>query len=199
MPKIDAATVAEHRANQEDALLAAARELLLNGGRGAVTPAAVGAAAGLARSSVYKYFRSGEEILERIVGNAFEDWATVVRDAVDAVDGADQRIAAYVRTSLALAGSGAHQIAVLGGGVPQDDRARERIALAHSGLAAPLCEALTELGDPDPALTAELIDGAIGRAIDRLDTGADFRHIHTLTLTFVRRAVGIGGTEPAPG
>ncbi|WP_067570001.1 TetR/AcrR family transcriptional regulator [Nocardia acidivorans] len=191
MPKIDAATVAEHRANQEDALLGAARELLLSKGRGAVTPAAVGAAAGLARSSVYKYFRSGEEILERIVGNAFADWAAVVREAVDAVDGADRRVAAYVRTSLALAGSGAHRVAVLGGGVPRDEGARERIARAHRMLAEPLREALAERGDPDPALTADLIDGAIGRAIDRLDAGADFRHVRRLTMAFVERAVGI--------
>ncbi|MFB7722392.1 TetR family transcriptional regulator [Nocardia sp. NPDC056100] len=191
MPKIDAATVAEHRANQEDALLAAARELLLSGGRGAVTPAAVGAAAGLARSSVYKYFRSGEEILERIVANAFEDWTAVVRAAVEEARAAEGRIDAYVRTSLALAGSGAHRIAMAGGGTAPDEAARERIAVAHRALAAPLREALSELGDADPALTAELVDGAIGRAIDQLDAGGDFRHIQTRTLTFVRRAVGI--------
>ena len=73
MPKIEAPTVAEHRANQERALLDAARELLLAGGRAAITPAAVGAAAGLARSSVYKYFSSGEEILTRIATEAFAD------------------------------------------------------------------------------------------------------------------------------
>lgn len=196
MPKIDAATVAEHRANQEDALLAAARELLLSGGRGAVTPAAVGAATGLARSSVYKYFRSGEEILERIVGNAFEDWTAVVRAAVEGAEGVDRRVEAYVRTSLALAGSGAHRIAMAGGGTPQDEASRERLAVAHRALAEPLREALRELGDPDPALTADLVDGVLGRAIDQLDAGGDFRHIQTLTLTFVRRAVGIDiGTQ----
>lgn len=190
MPKIDAATVAEHRANQEDTLLAAARELLLSEGRAAVTPAAVGAAAGLARSSVYKYFRSTDQILERIVTNAFEDWAAVVRAAVEDTAEPDERIAAYVRTSLALAGSGAHRIAMLGGGVPSDEAGRERIARAHHALAAPLREALTERHDPDPALTADLIDGALGRAIDQLDAGADFRRVQALTLAFVRRAVG---------
>src|ERR1044071_5681440 len=74
MPRIDAPTVAEHRANQERALLDAARAVLLAHGPQAVTPATVGAAAGLARSSVYKYFRSGDEILSRIVADALAEW-----------------------------------------------------------------------------------------------------------------------------
>ena len=61
MPKISAPTVAEHRVRQRDALLHAATELLVDGGVSAVTPAAVGAAAGLARPSVYQYFSSGAD------------------------------------------------------------------------------------------------------------------------------------------
>ena len=107
MPKIDAPTVAEHRANQERALLDAARELLLASGRAAITPAAVGAAAGLARSSVYKYFSSGEEILTRIAAEAFADWGARVSDAVGRAADADGRVDTYVRTTLELA-LGAH-------------------------------------------------------------------------------------------
>ena len=152
VPKIDAPTVAEHRANQERALLDAARELLLAGGRAAITPAAVGAAAGLARSSVYKYFSSGEEILTRIAAEAFADWGARVSAAVGRAADADGRVDAYVRTTLELADSGAHRVAVLGGGLPQDARARERLAQAHRDLAEPLVAALAERGDADPVL-----------------------------------------------
>ena len=61
MPRISAPTVAQHRMRQRDALLHAATELLVSGGLSAVTPAAVGAAAGLARPSVYQYFSSGAQ------------------------------------------------------------------------------------------------------------------------------------------
>lgn len=191
VPKIDAPTVAEHRANQERALLDAARELLLARGRAAVTPAAVGAACGLARSSVYKYFRSGEEILARIVADSFADWGSRVSEAVERAVDTDGRIDAYVRTTLELAGSGAHRIAVLGGGLPRDDYARERLARAHHGLAALLRAALADRGDPDPGLTAELIDGALGRAIDQLGAGRPAGEVMPATMDFVRRAVGI--------
>ncbi|GAA2447836.1 hypothetical protein [Streptomyces macrosporus] len=46
MPKIDASTVAGHRAQRREALIGAAIDILVNEGA-AVTPAAVGARAGL--------------------------------------------------------------------------------------------------------------------------------------------------------
>jgi len=191
VPKIEAPTVAEHRANQERALLDAARELLLAGGRAAITPAAVGAAAGLARSSVYKYFSSGEEILTRIATEAFADWGARVSEAVGHAADVDGRVDAYVRTTLELADSGEHRVAVLGGGLPHDARARERLAQAHRDLAAPLVAALAERGDADPVLTAELVDGVLGRAIDQLDAGRPAEDVVPATVEFVRRAIGI--------
>jgi AcrR family transcriptional regulator len=191
VPKIDAPTVAEHRANQQHALLAAARELLLAGGRDAVTPAAVGAAVGLARSSVYKYFRTGEEILARMAGDAFADWGTRVSEAVNRAPDAGARIDAYARATLELAGSGAHRVAVLAGDLPRDSDGRQRLAQAHHDLAAPLRAALADYGDPHPSLTAELVDGALSRAIGQLDAGRPAEDIVPATLAFVRRAVGI--------
>lgn len=191
MPKIDAPTVAEHRANTERALLGAARQLLLAAGRPAVTPAAVGAAAGLARSSVYTYFRTGEEILARTAADAFALWAAQVGEAVSRAGDADARIDAYVRASLELAASGAHRVAMLAGGMPGNHRARQRLTEAHHDLAAPLRAALADRGDPDPAMTAELVDGALSRAIGLLDAGHPAREVVPATLAFVRRAVGI--------
>ncbi len=52
MPRIDAPTVAEHHQMRRAALMAAAGDLLATQGVESVTLGAVGAAAGLARSSV---------------------------------------------------------------------------------------------------------------------------------------------------
>lgn len=190
MPKIDAPTVAEHRANQERALLDAARHLLLTAGRPAVTPAAVGAEIGLARSSVYTYFRTGDEILARIAADAFTDWAAQVGEAVSRAGDTDARIDAYVRATLELAASGEHRVAVLAGG-PSDQGAHQQLKQAHHALAAPLRAALADRGDPDPGLTAELIDGALSRAIDRLDSGCLAGEVVPAALAFLHRAVGI--------
>ncbi|WP_158675536.1 TetR/AcrR family transcriptional regulator [Nocardia stercoris] len=191
MPRIDAASIAEHRANQERVLLAAARELLVTSGRTAVTPAAVGAAAGLARSSVYKYFASADEILARIVADAFRDWGVRVAAAVASAPTPGDRIDTYVRTTLALAASGEHRVAVLGGDIPQDEPGRAKLAEAHHNLAAPLREVLRDMAVADPGLVAELVDGALGKAIARLDAGEPIEPLTTRTLEFVRGAVGL--------
>ncbi|MGB8020339.1 MAG: TetR family transcriptional regulator, partial [Candidatus Nanopelagicales bacterium] len=67
MPRIDAPTVAEHHQMRRAALIAAANDLLATEGVEAVTLGAVGAAAGLARSSVYQYFDSTGSLLAELV------------------------------------------------------------------------------------------------------------------------------------
>jgi len=105
MPRITAPTVAEHRARQHSALLAAAREMLLANGPQAVTPAAVGARAGLARSSVYKYFSATTDILAQVVEDIFAVWTERVRRATQAEPDPAARVAVYVRTHLEFAQS----------------------------------------------------------------------------------------------
>ncbi|WP_158607884.1 TetR family transcriptional regulator [Nocardia panacis] len=190
MPKIDAPTIAEHRANQERALLAAARAILLADGPQAVTPAAVGAAAGLARSSVYKYFRSGEELLTRIVTDSFAEWGALVRDTVECAETPAGRIEAYVRTTLTLAASGTHRIAVRGG-ISRDENGCATNAHAQHDMAAPLRAALIDYGISDADLTAALIDGALGRAIDLLDGGHSPAEVIPKAVAFIQRALGL--------
>jgi hypothetical protein len=49
---------------------------------------------------------------------------------------------------------------------------------------------------PDPALTADLVDGALSRAIGHLDAGRPSSQVAPATLAFVRRAVGIALKPP---
>jgi hypothetical protein len=63
VPRISSATLAEHRVAQRAALLRAAAELVISGGAAAVNPTAVADRAGIARTSVYDYFHSREDLL----------------------------------------------------------------------------------------------------------------------------------------
>jgi AcrR family transcriptional regulator len=81
--------------------------------------------------SVYKYFSSGEEILERIAADAFADWGTQVREAVARAADPGGRIYAYVQATLALADSGAHRIAVFAGGLPRQ-ASRASVSPGHT-------------------------------------------------------------------
>ena len=63
MPRIAAPTVAEHRDMRRASLLAAARDLLREGGSSALTMGALASATGLSRPTVYEYFPSTDAVI----------------------------------------------------------------------------------------------------------------------------------------
>ncbi|MFE3223540.1 hypothetical protein [Nocardia sp. NPDC059228] len=112
-------------------------------------------------------------------------------EAVAAAEGADARVIAHVRATVELAGAGAHRIAVLGAAGLTDESARERISRTHHEIAEQLRQALAERGDPEPELIAELVDGALGRAIDRIDAGDGVDRVLSTTVRFIGRALNL--------
>ncbi|MBO2456974.1 TetR/AcrR family transcriptional regulator [Actinomadura violacea] len=193
MPRITAPTVAEHRARRHTALQAAARDILLADGAQAVTPAAVGARAGLARSSVYKYFGSTGDILAQLAADVFAAWTGRLRAATDAADPADgqdgpgARIAAYVRGHLEFARSDDRRVtdAIAAAGLPAE--CLDWVAAQQRALVAPLREALADRGDPDPEATAALILGTLDGAARLIDAGRDPAAVTDAALAFITR------------
>ncbi|WP_182881545.1 TetR/AcrR family transcriptional regulator [Microbispora sp. H10949] len=169
MPRISAATVADHRANQHAALLDAAREILAAEGVHALSPAAVGARIGLARSSVYRYFASTADILAQLVEDAFPRWSARLRAAVAPAGGPlPDRIRAYGRAALDFVGSPDYALipALQAIGLPQE--CRIRVEELHGELTAPLADALREAGMDHPALRADLAWGVVRAGARRL-------------------------------
>lgn len=185
MPRIAAPTVAEHRARQYETLLAAAREILLNDGLPAVTPAAVGARAGLARSSVYKYFSSTADIYARLIEDAFARWAARLQAACAAEPDPAARIIAYARTNLELAAAGEHRLAGALAGVELPAACADRLAELHAALDAPLRAALTDRGDAAPDITAALIRGVIDGGVRLIETGRPYQQVSDAVMAFI--------------
>jgi AcrR family transcriptional regulator len=172
VPKIRAATLAEHRQLQRDALLDAARALLAEGGMEALTFSALAARTALARSSVYEYFRSRAAVVEELCAVDFPAWSAEIADAVALAETPQQRVEAYVRVQLALAGDPRHRaLAAISAG-ELDDAARERIRASHGRFVGLVVSALAELGHRQPGLTAVLVQGVVQAAVKRLELGA---------------------------
>ncbi|MFC1406639.1 MULTISPECIES: TetR/AcrR family transcriptional regulator [Streptacidiphilus] len=191
MPKIRAATLVEHRRLQRDALLEAARALLSEGGMEALTFPALAARTGLARSSVYEYFRSRAAVVEELCAVDFPAWSAEIVDAVALADTPAGRVEAYVRAQLALAGDPRHRaLAAISAG-ELDDAARERIRASHGQFVALVVSALAELGHARPGLTASLVQGIVQAAVKRLELGAaeDPEAITEATVALVLRGV----------
>ncbi|HWM37744.1 MAG TPA: helix-turn-helix domain-containing protein, partial [Streptomyces sp.] len=96
--------MAEHRTMQRAALLDAARALLSEGGTEALTFPALAQRTGLARSSVYEYFRSRAAVVEELCTVDFPVWAAEVEAAMAETESPEEKVEAYVRQQLALVG-----------------------------------------------------------------------------------------------
>ncbi|MFF0298078.1 TetR/AcrR family transcriptional regulator [Kitasatospora sp. NPDC004614] len=189
MPKIRAATVAEHRQLQQAALLEAARVLLAEGGREALSFGALAARAGLARSSVYEYFRSKSELVEALCAVDLPLWAAEIEAGMAACDGPAERIEAYVRGQVALATDPVHRALVAVAEYELDDAARARIRAAHTGLTALVVRTLEELGHTGPAVAASLLQGVVEAAVRQIERAREAADVPEIADAAVRFAL----------
>ncbi len=185
MPRIDAPTVAEHRAVRERALLDAARRLLTEDPTRVPTLAEVGELAGLSRSSVYQYFASRDDLLRAVVGDSFPRWQQRLDEAIGAADGPAERLLAYVRVNLELVADGEHALAqALSVVAPSEDLTREAQEF-HSRLLLPIVDALVELGADDPEITAELVQSVVHTASLLVERTCDLERAHRAAVALL--------------
>ncbi|MFJ8014712.1 TetR/AcrR family transcriptional regulator [Streptomyces sp. NPDC096339] len=157
---------------QRGALLDAARTLLSEGGTEALTFPALAERTGLARSSVYEYFRSRAAVVEELCAVDFPVWAAEIEAAMEAAQAPEAKIEAYVRSQLGLVGDRRHRAVVAISASELDAGAREKIRAAHGGLVAMIVEALAALGQREPKLAAMLLQGVVDAAVRRIELGA---------------------------
>ncbi|MEU7336692.1 helix-turn-helix domain-containing protein [Streptomyces sp. NPDC007074] len=183
--------MAEHRSMQRAALLDAARSLLSEGGMEALTFPALAERTGLARSSVYEYFRSRAAVVEELCEVDFPVWAAEVEAVMAAADGPEGKVEAYVRRQLTLVGDRRHRAVVAISASELDAGAREKIRAAHGGLVTMIAEALRDMGHTEPRLAAMLLQGVVDAAVRRIELGAaeDPEAITEAAVTMALRGV----------
>lgn len=174
MPRIQAPTVAEHRAAQHRALLDAARQILSETGR-PPTLTQVAARAGLARPSLYQYFRSPGDLLNAVVEDVFPRWSARVAAAMDAAATPADRVLAYVLTNFELITEGEHALASLLAEVAPGDTVAEQSRAMHQQLLEPLVEALHHLGVRAVPETAEMINAIVFAGSRLIESGTDLQ------------------------
>lgn len=200
MPKIHAASVADHRAQQRAALLEAARELLAEGDAAKVTFAEIARRTGLARNSVYKYFPDRGHLLTEVVREAAPRWTRHIQTALAAAgDAPEDRVAAYVTAQLMMVRDGEHRIARATADEQDAAALREGAKAAHRALLEPLVAALRDLGDEDPALTARFLQGFVNAATTALEAGGDYEAVRDRAVRLAVAALGGLAPKAQPG
>lgn len=171
MPKIRAATVAEHRAQQREALIEAARRLLVADGYEALNFHALAEQTGLARPSVYSYFESKDDIVVAVCEASLPAFLTRIDEAMARARSPRAKLVAFVRAQLEAAGAGEHRVAVAVERAPLSPESWARIGELHEKFAPRVSDVIAGLGHRHPEIVADLVQGVVAAAVTRIDAG----------------------------
>lgn len=187
MPRIEAATVAEQRAQRYDKLVSAAEEILVEEGLDALTAGAVTKRAGIARTSLYRYFASIEDLVELVVTREFPSWVHAVRTAVDEETTPSDRIAAYVRSNVQQAAASTHGWRSALSKTSLSEQARARVRDMHIGLNDIARNALEEFHPEQIDLQLAIVQALVDACIRRIDIGDDPDNVLSYATAATRR------------
>lgn len=187
MPRIEAPTVVEHHQMKRTALIEAAAQIVTAEGVEALTLAAVGSAAGLARSSVYQYFDSTVSLLTAVIEAAIPRAGAHMAAAVSRAGTPEAKVVAWVRAYIRAA-TDPHHRAMAAGELGLPDECRASLYELHAAQAAPLVAALKALGIEDPELVAALIQGMARAAADQINDGLPQGRVLARTIQVVQAA-----------
>lgn len=163
MPRIAADTVAEHRAQQRRAVLSAVRELIVE--TGAVpSMSAVARRTGLARTSLYQYVESADDLVGAVLSEVLPEWTQYVQDAVAAAPTPADQVWAYVRANVDLMGSPEQIVTNIVMRAVDPALVQGAVSAFHEALKMPLRSALTAFGEPEVEAMAAMIDSMIVQA-----------------------------------
>jgi AcrR family transcriptional regulator len=184
MPKIKGASVPEHRAAQRLALLDAARAAILRDGLAAVTFGALAESTGLARPSVYEYFRTKSELVLALIAQEMPTWRSAVADGMRRGDSPEDALAAFVRVNLELVKTGRHELSFALAASDLDEEARSAIDNTHREVFSILGPHLKALGVRDIETTVGFVAGVIMTAGQALRRNPKRRHLIALAVSF---------------
>jgi AcrR family transcriptional regulator len=173
MPRINTASLSEHRDWRRNQLITAASAIALEQGGQAVTVAAVAERAGLSRTSVYEYFGSSAELVADLVIDELTVFAQSLQGAVALTSDPYDAIDAWIDAALRYIADGRHLLAkALSATSMPKDRAAD-IGAAHRLLLAPMHQALTEIGISDISQALTFIQGVTDASTKRIESGND--------------------------
>lgn len=194
MPKIDAPTVAQHRAARREALLQATRDLLAEPGRNdAPSIGEVAEAVGMSRPAVYSYFASRDDLVMAAVHEAYPSWVAYVDEAMSGVNDPADRVLEYIDANLRLISRGDHMLVrgLSSEGYPSTGH------MAHESIRIPLAHALTDLGVDKSARMAELIQAVTFSAARMMEAGAAHLEVRHLVRGLIEPYVRAAAAEQA--
>ncbi|GAB3811486.1 TetR/AcrR family transcriptional regulator [Tessaracoccus terricola] len=191
MPRISAATVAEHRAIIQNKLVDAAEEILRSGEPEKLTAATVAQAAGIARNSIYRYVDSVDDLHGMVLARSLPGWLEAVDAALADVEDPTERIVVWTAANLRESARTGHGWLMMLGRTDVSPASEAIMEQAHKVMRDALASAWGALL-PDP--TAARIAGGLTRGVleagfRQLDAGEPIDAVVAVSTNAVRGIV----------
>ena len=183
MPRITAATVAEHREQRRDALLDAAAQVLRE--KGDVTVGAVASRAGISRTAVYEYYNSAADLIADVLVDELVAWIDHLEAVVEGIDQPVDRLRVWVTTALSYVADGRHALVRAAGHSDLPPVRRAQVQELHRRLASSVTGALAELGVAHPEQQAAYVWSVTDAATRRIEAGLDADQEIEAALRFI--------------
>lgn len=172
MPRISAATVKEHHAAVEKALVDAAEDILSREGVEGLTAARVAKQAGIARSSIYRYVESVDDLGGLILERYLPTWQETVDAQLVGIDDPREAILAWARAHLQQSLAARHGwLVVVARAARLSPRTSAALKAVHEGAWRFLDENLTAMGVPDVEIRTRIVFGLVSSGFKCLDNG----------------------------
>lgn len=172
MPKITAATVAEHRVAQRAALIRAGEQVLLDAGLAGFHPTSVSKRAGMARSSFYDYFATKDDLLVAIAIQAMARWSAQMEQALEDVQPGLPQLKAFVGATMRMAADGEHRLAEIVREAYLSPTSMDDLMALHQALLAPVERVLTDVGADASRTSVTLVQGVLSAGVQLVGHGA---------------------------
>lgn len=192
MPKISAPTVAEHRIRVTAAIIAAAREVLVDKGYAGLTLGEVGEKAKVARTSIYDYFVSKDDVLLAVLEEDIPLWEQAVQKGIVGASTPRERVASFIESLIGVAADGGMELAAV---LRQSNLSKfvmKSLAEMVQDLIAPLVDALKDLGHDDPDVMAMMVLRVVDSAVWQIEKGNSRASVTTMAVSLILD--GVGGT-----
>lgn len=187
MPRIKAASVAEHVAEQEAAVLSTAVRLFCERGYEHVTIGDIATEIGLKRNSLYRYFPDKAHILVRWFQQELPQQVARSEQILRGDGSPRERIEAWALDQADYANSSEHELmARISTIIPElDDATRRELADSHDALTRPMLDTLDEAG-----ITAVVDQQVVAAMIQQLSLATARVGSSATGRRYLRRAIG---------
>ncbi|WP_431710621.1 TetR/AcrR family transcriptional regulator [Glutamicibacter uratoxydans] len=177
MPRINAPTVAEHRAQQERGIMEATFALL-HETQAPPTLAEVAKRAGISRTAIYQYYKSPQELLRAAAREVYPRWIARITEAVNSAATPQDAVLAYAYACVDQVAEGGHAVGTALASFTPDGPLDDQAEQMHISAQLPLLGALEALEVEDPPAIANLVMSVIHAAGQMADQGADLDAVH---------------------